>query len=131
MPTDYGQRLSADELNDLVQVFDERRRCLPATFPNNRGSYSMKFSRTILLHFIAVMCSLFTASAQDARVFELQALSPKFWELVDHGAKLEKVATGFGFTEGPMWDAAGFLYVSDETINKQRFFAFTPTAGER
>ena len=78
----------------------------------------MKFSRTIWLHFIAVMCSLFTASAQDARVFELQALSPKFWELVDHGAKLEKVATGFGFTEGPMWDAAGFLYVSDETINK-------------
>ena len=78
----------------------------------------MKFSRTILLHFIAVMCSLFTASAQDARVFELQALSPKFWELVDHGAKLEKVTTGFGFTEGPMWDAAGFLYVSDETINK-------------
>ncbi|HTS05975.1 MAG TPA: SMP-30/gluconolactonase/LRE family protein, partial [Candidatus Eisenbacteria bacterium] len=24
----------------------------------------------------------------------------------------------FGFTEGPMWDPAGFLYVSDETINK-------------
>jgi gluconolactonase len=78
----------------------------------------MKFTRTILLHFIAVLCLWLTASAQDARVFELQALSPKFWELVDHGAKLEKVATGFGFTEGPMWDAAGFLYVSDETINK-------------
>jgi gluconolactonase len=31
---------------------------------------------------------------------------------------LEAVATGFGFTEGPMWDPAGFLYVSDETINK-------------
>jgi gluconolactonase len=78
----------------------------------------MKFARTILLHFIAVVCLWPTASAQDARVFELQAQSPKFWELVDHGAKLEKVATGFGFTEGPMWDAAGFLYVSDETINK-------------
>ena len=37
---------------------------------------------------------------------------------MDHQAKLEPVATGFGFTEGPMWDAAGFLYVSDETINK-------------
>ena len=33
-------------------------------------------------------------------------------------AKLETVATGFGFTEGPMWDPAGFFYVSDETINK-------------
>jgi gluconolactonase len=78
----------------------------------------MKLERTIFLHCIAVLCLLFTASAQDARVFELQALSPKFWDLVDHDAKLETVATGFGFTEGPMWDAAGFLYVSDETINK-------------
>jgi gluconolactonase len=28
------------------------------------------------------------------------------------------VGAGFGFTEGPVWDEAGFLYVSDETINK-------------
>ena len=52
------------------------------------------------------------------RTFELEAISPHFWELVDHDAKLETVATGFGFTEGPMWDPAGFLYVSDEEINK-------------
>jgi gluconolactonase len=58
------------------------------------------------------------ASGQDKRNFELQSLSPKFWELLDHDAKLEKVAGDFGFTEGPMWDPAGFLYVSDETINK-------------
>jgi gluconolactonase len=45
-------------------------------------------------------------------------LSPRFSELIPPDAKLETVATGFGFTEGPMWDAAGFLYVSDETINK-------------
>jgi gluconolactonase len=61
---------------------------------------------------------LLPASAQDSRAFGLQALSPKFWDLVDHQAKLETVAKGFGFTEGPMWDEAGFLYVSDETINK-------------
>jgi len=78
----------------------------------------MKFGRTILLHSITVVCLLLAASAQGTRAFELQALSPKFWDLVDHNAKLETVATGFGFTEGPMWDAAGFLYVSDETINK-------------
>ena len=47
-----------------------------------------------------------------------KSISPTFWNLVDHDAKLETVATGFGFTEGPMWDPAGFLYVSDETINK-------------
>jgi gluconolactonase len=39
-------------------------------------------------------------------------------ELIGRDAKLETVATGFGFSEGPMWDPAGFLYVSDETINK-------------
>ncbi|MFZ0816421.1 MAG: SMP-30/gluconolactonase/LRE family protein, partial [Candidatus Sulfotelmatobacter sp.] len=50
--------------------------------------------------------------------FKLQAESPQFWDLVDHNAKLSVVATGFGFTEGPVWDQAGFLYVSDETINK-------------
>jgi gluconolactonase len=55
---------------------------------------------------------------QKPRSFALQAESPDFWKLVDRGTKLTTVATGFGFTEGPVWDDAGFLYVSDETINK-------------
>jgi gluconolactonase len=59
-----------------------------------------------------------SAAQKPARSFELQSTSPKFWELVDHDAKLGTLASGFGFTEGPMWDPAGFLYVSDETINK-------------
>ena len=59
------------------------------------------------------------ASAQKApRKFELQPISPKFSALIAADAKLETVATGFGFTEGPVWDPAGFLYVSDEEINK-------------
>jgi gluconolactonase len=78
----------------------------------------MKLRNTILLRLTTVFCLLLTASAQNPRSFELQPLSPKFWDLVDPQAKLQTVATGFGFTEGPMWDAAGFLYVSDETINK-------------
>ena len=57
--------------------------------------------------------------AQKApRDFKLEAESPRLWDLVDQNAKLSVVATGFGFTEGPVWDQAGFLYVSDETINK-------------
>src|SRR6202046_589845 len=55
---------------------------------------------------------------QKPRNCALQAESPDFWKLVDRGTKLTAVATGFGFTEGPVWDDAGFLYVSDETINK-------------
>ena len=72
----------------------------------------------------AVVVFTVAASAQSnapqpkPRDFALQAESPDFWKLVDRGTKLTTVATGFGFTEGPVWDDAGFLYVSDETINK-------------
>ncbi len=78
----------------------------------------MRFARMIWTPLLAVFCLLLSASAQNARAFKLEPLSPKFWDLVDRDAKLQTVATGFGFTEGPMWDPAGFLYVSDETINK-------------
>jgi len=78
----------------------------------------MRRVQAILLSLISLFCLLLTASAQDARTFGLEPLSPKFWDLIDRQARLETVATGFGFTEGPMWDPAGFLYVSDETINK-------------
>jgi gluconolactonase len=58
-------------------------------------------------------------NAEVAGQFALQAESPKFWELVDKNASLEKVATGFAFTEGPVWDEKGdFLYVSDEEQNR-------------
>jgi gluconolactonase len=57
-------------------------------------------------------------AAHPAREFQLQAESPLFWNLVDHKAKLALVAAGFGFTEGPVWDQKGFVYVSDETLNK-------------
>jgi gluconolactonase len=77
----------------------------------------MKVGRTLPVS-VTVVCLLLTATAQDTRSFALQPLSPKFWDLVDQHAKLETVATGFGFTEGPMWDPAGFLYVSDETLNR-------------
>jgi gluconolactonase len=63
-----------------------------------------------------------TVAAQNPgrppRQFELKAESPKFWDLIADTAKLEKVAGGFGFTEGPVWDPRGFLYVSDEEKNK-------------
>src|SRR5947209_12390879 len=76
----------------------------------------MKFAR-LLITGLSVTCLLAAASAQAPRVFKLEPLSPKFTQIVGD-AKLETVASGFGFTEGPMWDPAGFLYVSDETINK-------------
>jgi gluconolactonase len=60
--------------------------------------------------------------AQEAhapkRQFRLDAKSPQFWKLIPQDAKLETFATGFGFTEGPVWDPSGFVYVSDEELNK-------------
>jgi len=72
----------------------------------------------LLFILIAVAARGVPDSPRVPRVFQLQAESPQFWHLVDRNAKLSVVGTGFGFTEGPMWDPAGYLYVSDETINK-------------
>jgi gluconolactonase len=86
--------------------------------------------RTIMINIImhaktrAITCLVVfaivasAAAQQSARKFELQPISQKFSTLIPGDAKLETVATGFGFTEGPVWDRAGFLYVSDEEINK-------------
>lgn len=67
---------------------------------------------------IVFAISLSTLAQKSPRQFELQPISPKFSGLISQDAKLETVATGFGFTEGPVWDPSGFLYVSDEEINK-------------
>ena len=69
-------------------------------------------------YLITVFCLSLSSSGQKAKDFKLEPLSPKFGEIIAGDAKLETIATGFGFTEGPMWDPAGFLYVSDETTNK-------------
>jgi gluconolactonase len=64
---------------------------------------------------LAVFCS----EAQEPKhEFQLQAISDDFWALFERQAKLSTVASGFGFTEGPVWDPAGFVYVSDEVTNK-------------
>jgi gluconolactonase len=65
-----------------------------------------------------LLVSLTWAAEKPSRHFELKADSPKFWGLVARDAKLELVSGGMGFTEGPVWDPAGFVYVSDEVINK-------------
>jgi gluconolactonase len=79
----------------------------------------MKHIPGSLAAVLTLFCAVQLSTAQkNERAFELKAGSPQFWELVDRDAKLQTVASGFGFTEGPMWDSAGFLYVSDEEVNK-------------
>jgi gluconolactonase len=67
---------------------------------------------------LALLCVALHAQKAPPK-FELKAQSPQFWELFDKDAKLDKIAGGFGFTEGPVWDdRGGFLYISDEEQNK-------------
>ena len=72
----------------------------------------------LLFLFAGTWCLFASQQNRQVRKFELRAESPRFWDLIAHDAKLETIATGFGFTEGPVWDPAGFVYVSDEEINK-------------
>lgn len=79
----------------------------------------MKIAGTFIRRGLIVVLLAVCAPAQTTtRTFSVEAHSPTLWNLIDRKASLETVAVGFGFTEGPMWDPAGFLYVSDETINK-------------
>lgn len=75
----------------------------------------IQFSLTTV--FIVAGSGLWAQKAPP-RQFEPKAESPRFWELIAPEAKLDKIAGGFGFTEGPVWDDRGFLYVSDEVQNK-------------
>jgi gluconolactonase len=65
----------------------------------------------------------------NKRAFELQALTPEFWTLFDRKAQLTRLASGFGFTEGPVWDSSGYLWVSDETLNK--IFKVSTSTGQK
>lgn len=58
------------------------------------------------------------AEERPSANYELKALDKRFSKLIDPKAKLQKMAGGFGFTEGPVWDSKGFVYVSDEEKNR-------------
>jgi gluconolactonase len=91
-----------------------RNRVLPG-FSSFRKFAPTPFVFVVLFAFAGLLVG---RAEENVRHFELQAQSPKFWDLIAKDAKLDRIATGFGFTEGPVWDPAGFLYVSDETLNK-------------
>jgi gluconolactonase len=77
-----------------------------------------RFFRVAAALFLAGLCFTWARANGPSGEFALRAESPQFWKLFSRDAKLELLATGFGFTEGPVWDPTGFVYVSDEEINK-------------
>ena len=50
----------------------------------------------------------------------VKVLSEKVRELVDEDAEVEQIATGFTFTEGPIWMDDGSLHFSDMPGDKRR-----------
>ena len=46
--------------------------------------------------------------------------SEKLSELIDENAEIEQLATGFMFTEGPIWMSDGSLHFSDMPGDKRR-----------
>ena len=47
----------------------------------------------------------------------VQRLDPSVDRILDRDVKIEKLATGFGFTEGPVWAPGGYLLFSDPNNN--------------
>lgn len=77
----------------------------------------MKPVRAILLvSSLAVWCS----GQTPAPAAKIIRLDPEFDALVPREAKIEKVATGFTFTEGPLWRPQGVLWFSDVPGNVVR-----------
>src|SRR5438093_9979278 len=55
------------------------------------------------------------------------ALDPAFSRIVPDGAQIEKLAGGFTFLEGPVWDrAGGFLYFTEWSSTVDRIVKWTP-----
>jgi gluconolactonase len=73
----------------------------------------------IALVLAAATLTSFGASTQKAKVEypavgSVESLDPQFNQLVAPGAKIEKLAEGFKWSEGPVWISAGrFLLFSD------------------
>ena len=73
-------------------------------------------------------CSTAPAPApvkETPSVGKILRLDPAFDALVPQDARIEKVATGFTFTEGPVWRPEGLLWFSDVVGNVVR--SVTPT----
>ena len=57
----------------------------------------------------------------------LEALQREFYRLIDRDACIEKIASGFKFTEGPVWSPDGSLLFSD--IHGDRIYRWSQVSG--
>src|SRR5262245_44248144 len=69
----------------------------------------MKHCLLLLMMFCLLGVTPVGAQSKDTVV----RLSPKLDKIVPANAKIEELATGFGFVEGPVWVHDGYLLFSD------------------
>ena len=60
----------------------------------------------------------------SATAADVLRLDPAIDAIVPRDAQVEKIATGFGFTEGPVWSPEGYLLFSDP--NNNRIYRWDP-----
>src|SRR5579863_6162171 len=80
----------------------------PALRSTPKNQTTMTIKPALLSLALAALFGLATNSPVHAQAngskSPLDALTPGFWKLFDRKAQLTKVGSGFGFTEGPVWD---------------------------
>jgi gluconolactonase len=69
----------------------------------------------------------FPKNAQWKDLGEIVKIDPGLDKIIAPGTKLEKLATGFEFTEGPAWHPEGYLVFSDPNTNV--IYAYKPENG--
>ena len=78
--------------------------------------------RLLLAGLLLTGSEILQLSGQQAGVGSIRRVDPAFDKLAPTGAKIEKLAGGFQFTEGPIWiaEGGGYLLFSDIPANAIR-----------
>jgi len=74
---------------------------------------------TLLLAAAGVFC-MGAASDQEVSAVKLERLDPAIDSLISANAKLERLVTGFKWTEGPVWIRSGYLLFAEIPSNTIR-----------
>jgi gluconolactonase len=74
-----------------------------------------------------IIIGLFTGHVCLSQNAELNFIRNSFSKIADKNARIEKIADGFQFIEGPVWHQDGYLLFSDIPANK--IYRYEPEKG--
>lgn len=85
-----------------------------------------RLSMGIVLIALLALCVGSPVRVGAATTSAIVALDPAFSRIVPDGAPIEKLAGGFSFIEGPVWDRAGGFLLFSEPFGGNRIMKWTP-----